>query len=242
MAYNRNFTTVGTPTIVDKVVSGFTENNYIYAQNIITNDVSSFQIDIKASITNITEANGVFMISTDRESFNKNTMMINMVSMMGSLNHRFMVTDNNGNHINVGMGTIPSAGDYWFRIIYSNLSGYEYLISSDGITYTSLGTNSTTTLPELTTSSPGNLYIGSFGGYYLSGSFYLSDSSVSVVKSGKTTVWKPITINNTITVPIGTTVRYTVAKTGYETEAGTVTLTSDQTISVVLPTPKEGDN
>ena len=29
MAYNRNFTTVGTPTIVDKVVSGFSNDDYI---------------------------------------------------------------------------------------------------------------------------------------------------------------------------------------------------------------------
>lgn len=243
MAYKRNFTTVGTPTIVDKVVSGFSDSNYLTTQNIITNDVSSFQIDIKASITNIAEANGVFMIALNSETFSENNMMVNMVYMMGSLNHRFMVTDANGDSINVGMGTIPSAGDYWFRITYSNSTGYEYLISSNGTTYTSVGTNSSTTLPALTTASPGTLYLGFFGGYSLSGSIYLSDCRISVVKSGTTTVWTPYETlaNNTITVPSGTTVRYIVSKTGYETETGTVTLTTDQTINVVLIAPQEID-
>ena len=39
---------------------------------------------------------------------------------------------------------------------------------------------------------------------------------------------------NYITVPKGTTVRYTVSKTGYITQTSTLTLNSDQTINIEL--------
>lgn len=57
-----------------------------------------------------------------------------------------------------------------------------------------------------------------------------NDSTVTLTASGYSQV------GNTITVPYGTTVSYSVSHTGYTTESGTYTVTEDYTLPIALTT------
>lgn len=92
MPYNVGYETVGSPTITNGVVSGFSNSNYLYINNI--SSANSIEININATINNLSTWQSIFRCSVSQNR----TLEIN--GSNGTLRYYYLAT--NGTSTNIG--------------------------------------------------------------------------------------------------------------------------------------------
>ena len=243
MAYKLNFIKMGTPTIVNHVASGFSDSNYLTTHNFLNvNGITSFEVITAFKYVDLTSNYSAYKCILEPNNSSAKGLRFSLSnSQQRKLFYR-IVNETTSTEIRLaGTTEIVSGTKYYSKITYDSTEGYKVYLSTNGSTWTLEAQDSSTDLPLQTA---GDFCIGENYGHNnfnaFEGGVYLNEWSAKVNNS---VVWTPYELlsGNTITVPTGTTVRYTVSKTGYGTETGTLTLTTDQTINVTLPEPQEID-
>ena len=243
MAYKLNFVKVGTPTIVNHVASGFTYDSYLTTSNFLNvNNITSFEVITAFKYIDTTSDYSRYKCILESNNGDAKGLRFSLTNE--SQRKLFYRIENATTELEIrlyGTTEIVSGTKYYSKITYDSTEGYKIYLSTNGTTWTLEASDSSTDLPLQTA---GDFALGQNYGHNSSNAFegelYLDEWSSKV---NNTVVWTPYTTlaGTTITVPSGTVVRYTVSKSGYGTETGTLTLTTDQTINVTLPEPQEID-
>ena len=243
MAYKLNFVKVGTPTIVNHVASGFTYNSYLTTSNFLNvNNITSFEVITAFKYVN--QSSNFSRYKCILEANDGTAKGLRFVLTNEEQRKLFYRIEDEAQGLEIklyGTTEIVSGTKYYSKITYDSVSGYKVYLSTNGSTWTLEAENSSTDLPLQTA---GDFCIGNNYAHndfmIFEGEIYLNEWSATV---NNEVVWTPYELlaGNTIVVPSGTVVRYTVSKSGYGTETGTLTVTTDQTINVILPEPQEID-
>ena len=125
--YNVGYTKVGSPTIVNGVASGFSENDYLKI-NAVPNIVTSFEFGVKVNTGNLYAYCTIF----GNNSTNRHSPQIEYNSSNNSIYFTTPLSDFTwGREIKY---TVSSNTNYWFKYIFENNKCSAY-VSSDGISY-----------------------------------------------------------------------------------------------------------
>lgn len=185
--FGANFTIVGTPTLSnDYIASGFSDSNYLTCDNYLNNASQSFELVTAVNMSTAATANlGIFDtsgISTHNirlTTTSSNTARLR-VSTTGEETYAVDIT---------GSTTLTVGTKVYIKATYNSSTGYALYTSTDGSSWTTEGTSSTTTRPYQNASA--SLMIGDNAaeGAYLTGSIYLKDTYIKV---NGTKVWEAI--------------------------------------------------
>ena len=125
--YNVGYTKVGSPTIVNGVASGFSENDYLKI-NVVPNIVTSFEFGVKVNTGNLYAYCTIF----GNNSTNRHSPQIEYNSSNNYIYFTTPLSDFTwGREIKY---LVSSNTNYWFKYIFENNKCSAY-VSSDGISY-----------------------------------------------------------------------------------------------------------
>ena len=142
------YTLVGSPTITDGVMSGFTSEGYDGADNYAfidaypTETIKSFRIKIKFTVGTLPSSSQYYTLLGQKEG-NYNCPQIDISS--GVLSYRHPIGAGWGGGSITGVG-VSANTTYWAIIDYNNLGKTKMLLSTDGVQYTAQGTGAAASL------------------------------------------------------------------------------------------------
>ena len=184
-----NFIVVGSPTVNNTtgVTSGFSDSNYLQFDYPLDASMTSFEIVAAFKSTSLNIANQA-IIDTGNMANNKPTAVRLTITDTGLLHFRTSSDGNQNYTIDItGTTTLSTNTKYYVKVTYNSTSGYDMLLSTDGTTWTSEGTSSTTTRPYY---AANNLcYIGDniATGLSFAGEIYLADT---YIKKNNSYAWR----------------------------------------------------
>jgi len=193
-----NCTKVGSPTISSAyVASGFSDSNYLTCANYLNSASQSFELVTAVNMSTASSTNlGIF------DTSGTSTHNIRLTTSSTNTAHLRISTSGGETYAVDITGTTPlTVGTkVYIKATYSSSTGYALYTSTDGSTWTTEGTSSTTTRPYA--SANANLMIGdnSATGSSLSGSIYLADSYIKV---NGNLMWIGAVIDGSVTVSEG---------------------------------------
>ena len=174
--YIPQFEIVGSPTIADRVASGFSDSDYLTCTNYLNNASQSFELVTAVNMSTASTDNlGLFDAGTGGSvGLRLTTSSTNTVRL------RISTGGTTTNAVDI-TGTTPlTVGTkVYIKVTYSSSTGYALYTSTDGSTWTTEGTSSTTTRPY---TSAAAIRIGDNAAtdLTLTGSIYLADSYIEV--------------------------------------------------------------
>lgn len=177
-----NCTIVGSPSIDSNyVASGFSDNNYLRLPNFFDRAYESFELVTAVKMTEA--ATGEQGIFDTKGSFPRGIRL--MTSSTNTV--RLRVSTNGDNYsIDITGSTPLTVGTkVYIKATYSSSTGYALYTSTDGSTWTTEGTSSTTTMPK-SHSIPLTIGDNYAAGLSLTGCIYLDDTYIKINDS---TVW-----------------------------------------------------
>ena len=144
-----NFNIVGSPTITDKVVSGFSSSNYLKLEKTLNNSYNTFEIKSKFNMTSLNNGCNIILADpiNDRDGI---VLGISNVSGIGKLwlglakNNSWSVYDSIQSVSSFSLNT-----DYWIKLIfdgskyiaYSSVDGENWVIEHTCISSTKVTMN-----------------------------------------------------------------------------------------------------
>ena len=175
--YIPQFEIVGSPTIADRVASGFSDSNYLTCANYLNSASQSFELVTAVNMS--TASTGILGIFDTQGTSTHNIRL----TTSSTNTARLRMSTSGGETYAVDItGTTPlTVGTkVYIKATYSSSTGYALYTSTDGSTWTTEGTSSTTTRPYA--SANANLMIGDNAatGFSLSGFIYIADSYIEV--------------------------------------------------------------
>lgn len=195
-AFKECFATIGSPTITDRVASGFSNANYLMTGNFLNKTTSSFEVGTCIKMNQILSDNlnyGIidsglkYLNAAGSYSYDKN---IRLTVTNDKIRLR-MVNSNNSEFVDItGTTSVQADSKLYVKATFDTVNGYALYTSTDKTNWTLEGSNSTTTLPNLYCYA--NIAIGTNGAidynYGLKGSIYLDETYIKVDGN---VVWKP---------------------------------------------------
>ena len=161
------------------IVSGFSTGNYINLNPIDLASSNSFEMVFKIKLT----SSGYCTIFSDTYANNYHKLMINIGAGNTLQTYGYLNFGNTWLMQITGTTVLSLNTDYWIKLTYDSTNGYELLLSTDGINYTSEGTDLRTTAPQIDStweySSLGISYSNGLN-FALLGSINLSQSYIKV--------------------------------------------------------------
>lgn len=181
-----NFILIGSPTIdSDKVVSNFSNSNYLNVDETIPSSYTSMDIIFKANFTSLTSHNCLLGTQSGGNWF-------------GTRNTGYFATYS-GSWV-TGTTVLSTGTDYWFRVINNGTTSTGYLLVDDNYTLDTLPDISQWSQEWTTTNyniKNQKLRVGYNGtsGEYCSGSIDLKGCNINIDGND---FWNPLVINTTV--------------------------------------------
>lgn len=181
MAFKKNYTVVGNPTISnDFIASGFSDNDYITTESPFIENMESFEIGTHFTLNALNISNQGLL---DTKNADEGRTFRLTVSSDNKIVFRAGSSNSSDDYfLNLtGTTVLQTDTEYWVKASYNSASGYSVKLSTDGLEYSNEASSTTTEIFPIPTSlTP--IYIGDnvATGASLGGSIYLKDTYINI--------------------------------------------------------------